>query len=380
MKDVGKVGKVWLRTQETEWLDSEWHDEIREKIEERVAASEMFGNTWTDYLGFFAPFGTKNSFWNRLQNSPMLRHFFVHNKDFGKELGKMKLSANGPDLKVTAPDVDAAVNNCALICALLLGIPFGVISNLSEENLKSMMIAAPQIHCSDSLNYSDLTNSDYSESCISDFKDKFTFMYQMCMACFYSSCYTLITAVLYYMCRPAESYNNSSVVTLMKAFTLEIRREMRQEMRSGGEELPSTPFENRMLELEVFEKAKFMAMNEAEEQKSQEFYIWYQSQSTSFLFPVLHSDAWCRGEIFCNRHFFWLAVRAHHLILLVESVHAKLLECDSAVYTTVSKNSVPVHQRNREKRFHYFILIRRNCGIHFLLHLRVMLATPTQLF
>jgi hypothetical protein len=230
-----------------------------------------------EYLGFFAPFGTDNSFWSRLQNSPMLRHFFVHNTKFGSELANATLSKSGPDIPVTAPDVDAAVNNCALICALLLSVPFGVISNLNEETLKSMMVAAPRSQCSSSLNYTDLTNSDFSELCISDFKDKFTFMYQMCMACFYSSCYTLITAVLYYMCRPSESYNNSSLVTLMKAYTLEIRQEIRKEMHSGESELPEAPFENRLIELEVFEKAKFLAINEAEEQKNQEFYIWYQS-------------------------------------------------------------------------------------------------------
>ena len=84
----------------------------------------------------------------------------------------------------------------------------------------------------------------------------------------------------------------------MKAYTLEIRQEIRKEMRSGESEPPEAPFENRMIELEVFEKAKFLAMNEAEEQKNQvwllilwtlsqfslthykliqEFYIWYQS-------------------------------------------------------------------------------------------------------
>jgi hypothetical protein len=293
VKEMGKGQKesLWKHTIDTDWLDSAWHDEIRKTIEERVAAGEIFGKTWMEYLGFFAPFGTYNSFWSRLQSSPMLRHFFVHDKKFGSALANTTLSENGPDIKVTAHDVDAAVNNCALICALLLSIPFGVISNLSEETLTSMMVAAPTSHCSSSLNYTDLANSDYSELCISDFKNKFTFMFQMCMACFYSSCYTLITAVLYYMCRPSESYNNSSLVTLMKAYTLEIRREIRKEMRSGESEPPEAPFENRMLELEVFEKAKFMAVNEADEQKSQEFYIWYRSKSSSVLLLVLRSDA-----------------------------------------------------------------------------------------
>jgi hypothetical protein len=136
MKEMGKGKKEYpppKHTLATTWLDSESHKEIRNTIEERVAATEIFGKTWKEYLGFFAPFGTDNSFWSRLQKSPMLRHFFVHDKEFGSALADTTLSENGPDIRVTAPDVDAAVNNCALICALLLSIPFGVISNLSEK-------------------------------------------------------------------------------------------------------------------------------------------------------------------------------------------------------------------------------------------------------
>ena len=73
-------------------------------------------------------------------------------------------------------------------------------------------------------------------------------------------------------------------------------------------------------------------------------------------------------------------MRASYLVLLFESVHAKLLECDSAFDANVSHNSVPIYQSNRNERLHYFLLIRRNCGVHLLLHLRLINARPTLLF
>ncbi len=66
---------------------------------------------------------------------------------------------------------------------------------------------------------------------------------------------------------------------LLEAFTLIVRQDIRKEMRSIGTELPEEPFENRILESEVFMKAKFLAENEAEEQMNQAFYIWYKSKT-----------------------------------------------------------------------------------------------------
>ena len=69
----------------------------------------------------------------------MLRHFFVHDEHFTDELWDRTLADESPSPKVTVADVDSAVNNCALICALLLSIPTGVISNLSEDAFVNMM-------------------------------------------------------------------------------------------------------------------------------------------------------------------------------------------------------------------------------------------------
>jgi hypothetical protein len=66
--------------------------------------------------------------------------------------------------------------------------------------------------------------------------------------------------------------------------------------------------------------------------------------TSSVLFPVLHSDSWSRGQILCDWHFLWFVVRANYLVLLFESVHAKLLECNPAFDANVSRNFVPVYQ------------------------------------
>lgn len=66
--------------------------------------------------------------------------------------------------------------------------------------------------------------------------------------------------------------------------------------------------------------------------------------TSSVLFPVLHSDAWSRGQIFCDWHFLWFVVRANYLLLLLESVHEKLLECNPAFDANVSRNFVSVYQ------------------------------------
>jgi hypothetical protein len=87
-------------------------------------------------------------------------------------------------------------------------------------------------------------------------------------------------AVLYYMCRPSESYNISSSITLLEAFTQEVRQRIRRERSSAAEseKAPSVPFDDPILESEVFFKASFLAQNESEEQKNQEFYMWYKSE------------------------------------------------------------------------------------------------------
>jgi hypothetical protein len=246
---------------------------IQELIDEKVEKARIFGDSWRSLLGFFLPYGAQNSFWNRLKCSPMLRHFFIHDARFDDDLCHRSLTDESASPKVTVDDVDSAVNNCALICALLLSIPTGVISNLSEDSFVAMMTSqaantALSGQCQQ-LDYSNLQNTAFSEDCVSQFKIRFMFLYNNCIMCFYSCLFTLVTAVLYYMCRPSSSYNNASNITLLKAFTLIVRQDIRKEMRSVGTELPEEPFENRILESEVFMKAKFLAENEAEEQMNQ---------------------------------------------------------------------------------------------------------------
>lgn len=127
------------------------------------------------------------------------------------------------------------------------------------------------------LDVSNLQNTTFPSNCKNVFMRKFLPMFNNMLACFFACLFTLISVVLYYMFRPSEAYNNSPLVELLKAFTLDVRRQIREEMHSAGP--PEEPFENRALECEVFFKAKFLAANEAEEQKNIEFYIWYQSRS-----------------------------------------------------------------------------------------------------
>jgi hypothetical protein len=130
--------------------------------------------------------------------------------------------------------------------------------------------------------------SDYtkpSSRCFKEFEAIFSFLTQMVLASFYCNIFVLMLAVLYYMCRPAESYNNSSLLTLLEAFTLEVRKKILKERLAKTEEesttLSSQPFDSSSLESEVFVKASFFAQNEAEEQKNQEFYLWYKSKTIS---------------------------------------------------------------------------------------------------
>jgi hypothetical protein len=53
------------------------HQKIAEQMKERAASGRIFGKTWKSHLGFFAPFGTENSFWERLKKSPSFKHLFL---------------------------------------------------------------------------------------------------------------------------------------------------------------------------------------------------------------------------------------------------------------------------------------------------------------
>jgi hypothetical protein len=222
---------------------------------------------------------------------------FCYDSDFAKQLRESMLIQESPHPMIAVPNVDSAVNNCALICALLLNVPIGIISNLTtSDNLFQMMVNPfgfnpdrPQ--CILSLDFSNLRNTAYnSHHCFSEFKENFSFVYISTIVCFYSALYTLLTAVFYYMCRPAESSHNSSKIILFEAYTLEIRDRMRKEMHSQGAEakkIPSESFNDPALESQVLMRAKFYAENEAEEQKNLEFYIWYKSTFVAAVFALM---------------------------------------------------------------------------------------------
>jgi hypothetical protein len=248
------------------------HLAIRALTEQRVASARVIGQSWLELLGFLAPFGTRNSFWNRLRRSPTFRHFFIYDSRFAGDLEERTLLEESPSPRVSVADVDSSVNNCALICALLLSIPCGLMTSWSENTYLNVMIhpmadyqpaGSPWV-CA--LDVSNLQNTTFPSNCKTVFMRKFLPMFNNMLACFFACLFTLISVVLYYMFRPSEAYNNSPLVELLKAFTLDVRRQIREEMHSAGP--PEEPFENRALECEVFFKAKFLAANEAEEQKN----------------------------------------------------------------------------------------------------------------
>ena len=259
-------------------IQSDYHQQINDLIESRVLLGHIFGETWWTFLGFFAPYGTKNSFWNRLKKSPMMRHIFVHDSNFIRNMKTKSLLEEAPSPQITASDVDSAVNNCALICALLISIPAGLISDLGQSDFYVNLIASGQF-----LGYAqrNCSATDFSNECMVPFKDSFSILTTYTLASFYTNIFCLMMAVLYYMCRPSESYNISSSLTLLNAYTMEVRNIIRKERHSIGAEStkkPSEPFENPIVEFEVFSKARFYAQNESEEQKNQEFYMWYKSK------------------------------------------------------------------------------------------------------
>ncbi len=260
-------------------IDSQYHREVRELIDQRIHSGLIFGHSLSEFLGFFAPFGTKNGFLNRLKTSPMIRHIFVHDSTFVHRMSAKTLSEEAPSPAVCVSDVDSSINNCALICALMISIPSGLVTNLNSEGYDAMM-ASGGYSALGNCTMADIERSTFTKSACNDtFEFAFSSLIIYIVASFYSNIFSLLMAVCYYMCRPAESYNIASRMTLFEAFALEVRRSIRnQRYPSELDKAPEQPFENPILEAEVFNKASFFAQNEAEEQKNQEFYMWYKSE------------------------------------------------------------------------------------------------------
>ena len=192
---------------------------------------------------------------------------------------------------ISVSDVDSAVNTSALVSALLLGIPTSIMSAVGggPDRWQALMEG-----------YTDGIAQcaiPYSEHCLFLFKDAFEFLHVFVITAFYSCLVTLFLAFGYYMCRPAESCNTSSLTTLLEAFTLEVRDSIRSEKRGLSEEAtttevsPQKPFSSAIEEVEVFMKANFLAMAELEEQKNQEFYAWYRSEALTRVFVRIFYSA-----------------------------------------------------------------------------------------
>ena len=263
-------------------IDSDAHKEIRSGLMQSVQRGHLWPNSLFRWMTFLAPFGTENSFWNRLKMSVTFQHWLAYDQDFLaalQSLEKTSLKAQYPCAQIAVCDVDTAVNNAALISALMLGVPMGILGSMSGNqdgwlDLVGSHKTPDGTRCT----------LPYSEFCFDYLFRRYQALYLTSTICFYSALFTLITAIVYYLCRPSESSNVSSMNTLVRACTLEIRKEIR-EQRSGLDVQkafkavdPATPFPTWGEELEVFTKAKFMAKHEAAEQTNMEFYVWYRSK------------------------------------------------------------------------------------------------------
>lgn len=257
-------------------IGSDAHKEIRNSMMQTVQRGHLWPTSLFRWMTFLAPIGTENCFWNRLKMSVTFRHLLAYDQDFLaalKGLEKSSLRANYPSAQIAVCDVDTAVNNAALISALMLGVPMGILGSMSGNQDGWLdLIGATKTpdggRCA----------LPYSDFCFEYLFGRYQALYLTSTICFYSALFTLITAIVYYLCRPSESSNVSSMNVLLRACTLEIRKEIR-EHRSGSEDQkavdPAIPFPTWGEELEVFTKAKFMAKHEAAEQMNMEFYVWY---------------------------------------------------------------------------------------------------------
>jgi hypothetical protein len=117
-----------------ELSQSKHHKEIAKQMKERAEYGRIFGQSWKSFFGFFAPFGTDNSFWKRLQKSRAFKHLFIFDHKAVDSLDETPLSEEADVARVTVSDVDAAVNTSALVCALLLSVPCTIMSSVSGNS------------------------------------------------------------------------------------------------------------------------------------------------------------------------------------------------------------------------------------------------------
>jgi hypothetical protein len=261
-------------------LQSSHHDEIKRTMREKLEHAHIFGHSWQSFLGFFAPFGCANSFWNRLKKSQTFKHVFVYDEQCVQKLSKSSLCDQLAAPRVAVADVDALLNNICLICALVLGCPLLVMGEISGNEGRWTAFMHGLVDesngnqlCLPSANFTQL----YSDYCLSSIQHWFKRLYVATLVSFYSALSTLAMVLFYYMCRPSESSNSSSMITLMEAFKLEAREQIR--LRRGHSSPDQKSGESSLEDIEVFLNAKFLAENELDEQKNQDFYVWYRRKS-----------------------------------------------------------------------------------------------------
>jgi hypothetical protein len=359
LKEAGFTAReLWtsMSTQKVPEIDSQYHQEVRELIDQRIHSGHIFGHSLSEFLGFFAPFGTKNSFWNRLKTSPMIRHIFVHDAEFVHGMSSKTLAEEAPSPAVCVGDVDSSINNCALICALMISIPSGLVTgSLNSEGLGTMM-ASGGYSALQTCTKAAIENSTFTESCNGNFEFAYSSLIVYIFASFYSNIFSLLVAVCYYMCRPAESYNIASRLTLLEAFTLEVRRSIREKRYpSELDKLPEEPFENPILEAEVFNKASFFALNEAEEQKNQVFLPFlYFLICSSFFTPFFNRNFTCGTKV---RFILLLLLTLYISKMFQPFIHrSSCLKQHCPMLTILSRRRRP-HFRSRN--------IHRFAGLHF---------------
>ena len=96
----------------------------------------------------------------------MIRHIFVHESSFVEKMKTESLFDEAPSPQITASDVDSAVNNCALICALLISIPAGLISNMGQSDFYVNLITSGQLVGFKNLNCIVSNGDDFPNECI----------------------------------------------------------------------------------------------------------------------------------------------------------------------------------------------------------------------
>ncbi len=169
-------------------------------IDQRIHSGHIFGQSLSEFLAFFAPFGTKNGFWHRLKTSPMIRHIFVHVSSFVHRMNAKSLVDEAPSPAVCVSDVDSSINNCALICALMISIPSGLVSNLNSEGYNAMM-ASGGYSAHGNCTMADIEMSTFTKSsCDDQFEFAFSSLIIYIFASFYSNIFSLLMDVCYYMC------------------------------------------------------------------------------------------------------------------------------------------------------------------------------------